>query len=180
MTAMKKKIIYIALLLIVFIAAFGGWKIYKQKNENSKSSSISEVNNKTSEQYQRKDNAKYLVIKEWGVKLPLTDNISDASYLYNSNNAVYLTTAGIEKITGCSGQKTIVLERGNGDDPIGSSTVSELNRENPSALKKVGNYYYALIVGSLGCATSPSSSQQSYINGVETSFHDAKNNLQQE
>ena len=171
---MKRKVIYLSVAIFAVLIAFFGWQLYRQKFN---SSAPKAVITKSSQDSQN-STSNSLVIKEWGVKLTLPENAKDTYYKYDSNLAVYLTTPEIENISGCRNQKTIVLERGKGDDPIGPSTVNELLRENPSALKNVGDYYYSLIVGSLGCTNNASSEQQTYFRDVVNSLQNAKNSLE--
>lgn len=78
--------------LIVVAVGFTGFYVYNTQKGSSNdpaqgtqaTSSRTEKAATNSEETKQTDTQKYLVIKEWGVKLPLTDEISDLQYTYNA------------------------------------------------------------------------------------------------
>ncbi|HSX34529.1 MAG TPA: hypothetical protein VLF62_02700 [Candidatus Saccharimonadales bacterium] len=115
----------IAALFVVVVVGFGGWTVLRSGSKdddggktNSKTSS-SNGKNRTS------NSQKYLVIKQWGVQLPLSDGISDAYYIVSSSthdpgtgeaNTVWLSRASLDD-TGCNAND---FEDGGSGSPVGA------------------------------------------------------------
>jgi len=83
-----------------------------------------------------KANATKLAIKEWGVSLPLTADVADATYTIGADGTAHITTGKItelaKSVTGCNtGINDIYIKR--------SSTASDVG----SSAAHVGSYYYA-------------------------------------
>jgi len=97
----------------------------------------------------------YLTIKEWGVKLPVSGDISDAYYLYKSDiDVVYLSKAAY-KDTNCAADSTTL----GAIDRFTASTKDELSGNNmlserPNAIH-IGNYYFAYQHPQAACDGSP-------------------------
>lgn len=142
------------LLVLVVIGLLGGagWYVWQSKNKNDQSTtSTSQADSKRENNKEApKDEvatAKYLTIKEWGVRLKLSDNIANATYRFEKPDYqwVYLTTPRLNELAQqtpeCSAAKeSITLNRAKpGDDRFGSPwKESELQEIGT----KWGDYYY--------------------------------------
>jgi uncharacterized protein (UPF0333 family) len=81
------------LLILVVIGIIGGagWYVFKSRSQATKS--LDSANNTTSYIAKQKSQPKttptkqYLEVKEWGVKIPLTSDISDLTYQASKNSA---------------------------------------------------------------------------------------------
>lgn len=120
---------------------------------------------KAGQTFTQPNTQKYLVIKEWGVKIPLTSNISDAYYTYDSKiDAVYLSKTRY-KGTDCAAD---------------SITLGVLDRYSVNAVKpqvsgvnaiKIGDYYYfyqhpqAACDGQVGNSTADFDSAKATVAG---------------
>lgn len=121
---------------------------------------------------------KYLVIKEWGVKLPLTATIDSAYYVFK-NDYVYLSTSTF-KGTQCDadGVSEGVLSRftPNQTDP---DTGSTYQAEGATAqATKVGAYYYSYRGPQAACADD--SATQDKADSIRQGFVAAAKKLQAE
>ena len=92
----------ILLLSLVLIVAVGFTGYYVWNTQNNKEDNKAEVAPATTTKQETKQDApspvkeeqKYLVIKEWGVKIPLSEKITDLTYRFNANEGtVTLKTA---------------------------------------------------------------------------------------
>lgn len=146
------------LILVIIILLFGtGWYIWHSKNQTNKSLDEAASNSSTVVKQTKKASSspssaqsltqstpstsqKYLTLKEWGLKMPLTSNISDAYYSYK-NGYMYLSLQSMSS-TSCSADATTlgVVSRFTSDekDP---QTDELYAKEFPNAAN-VGQYYY--------------------------------------
>jgi len=160
-----------AVLIVIVIALVGGsgyfvWKA--QKVVNTTYSNASKVAQSTPEKVTKKTNTSpqpqsYLVIKEWGVKVPLSDAIKDAYYIYTpktqgSGGYVRLSLDAF-KGTGCAADSTSIgeysrLQKGD-DDGFGNPfTPTE-------STPLVGSYYYEFIGAQAACSDDSAVSAKS-------------------
>lgn len=104
----------LVIVLVVTAAGLGGWYVWhkNQKTEPAKQSSNTANNNsqknETSQQTDPSEGGKYLVIKEWGVRFPLSEEIrGDVKYgiftLSSGNQVAYFTS---KKVVASSGTGT--------------------------------------------------------------------------
>jgi prepilin-type N-terminal cleavage/methylation domain-containing protein len=156
------------LIVIVVIGLIGtvGWLVYDrqkspkqsettQQSTNTQSDTKTTDSSKGTEQTQQK----YLEIKEWSVKLPVSSDVGSLSYTVKTNTASIRSTE-LDKLsgTGCTsnsinvvrGKATeIVLnEIGEGGstflEAYNSTTVDNANLNTRSIKAKVGDYYYVV------------------------------------
>lgn len=143
----------------VVVLGLVGWVFYnsfanQETNEtaNSTDGGNSKQNSSTEKSDSSQAETKYLVIKEWQVKLALTDSITDARYEAKSDNPKYisLTTAKLVDLSkqydecDIAKEGVAVIRSQPGDDHFGSPwTKSDLD----AIGKKVGDYYYWVDVG---------------------------------
>ena len=85
----------IAILLVVIVVLAGlvlaGWYVWKKnrKDNTSNKTSTSQTNQKDDKKQMASDpseGGKYLVISEWGVRFPLSSDISEAYYEFTAGN----------------------------------------------------------------------------------------------
>lgn len=87
-------VVVLVTVAVIAAAGSGGWYVW-QKNKNSEltdnkaASSIQNNSSKENKSVQNdpSENSKYLVIEEWGVEIPLSDEISKAYYLFRSDDS---------------------------------------------------------------------------------------------
>ncbi len=148
--------ILLALILVVLVG-FTGYYVYNsQKKDDNKAVTPAPANAAaTPSQPSAQDTQKYLVIKEWGVKIPLTAEIADANYYYN-NGYVYLSTDSIvKKYPECAADKTSLFAYGRFDDPNKQAEAPQggqtYGQAYPNA-PKVGTFYYTGATPQAACA----------------------------
>src|SRR3989344_3794966 len=120
----------VIILLIIGVMSFTGWHVLKQKDENTSSSitnfeECATAGNPVAESYQRQCSVNgqtfiekidqqnseqqqktYLGIKEWGVRITLTDATRDTKYAFaeGTTPAVYIYSKEVsDKYEGCMG-----------------------------------------------------------------------------
>jgi len=138
-----KKALLIAVALAV--VGFGGWKYMQNRDKTPVTT------NSNTAQQQTKDTSeggKYLVIKEWGVKLPLEENVKDVSYKLNNSNDISLTNPALEDFSNkhpeCNPFAVLLQRIKPGDDHFGSPWTKE---ELESLATEIDGYYYKQEVG---------------------------------
>jgi len=125
------------------------------------------------------DNPKYLVIKEWGVKLPLSANITDAYYYIRPGfpSGAYFSPSSL-KTTDCRANDISLagisrVKASDIDETTGKTVVSE----HPDAVK-VGNHYYVPDYPQAGCDASPAHIPQNV--DLRSEFSSAMRRIQTE
>lgn len=152
-------VVILLVLILVAVVGFAGYYVYNTQQNKKDTASQPATDKKltsanpaaTPAAPTAQDTQKYLVIKEWGVKVPLAKNIEDATYYYRAfedgGSAVYVSTKTISaKYPDCAADKTTVYAYGRFNNPnerneLVDKTMGELNPNAP----KVGNYYYYAI-----------------------------------
>lgn len=155
------------ILVVVIIGLLGavGWFVYdKNKTETTPASSTvtTPTTTPTTETTTPTDTTKYLVVKEWGVKIPLSSDVSGLYYEISTNKVGSFRTTGLDKLgtKGCK-SNSIIVARGKANDiPPNETDSTESNfkdyydgavREDDSPNSttttrdihlKIGNYYY--------------------------------------
>jgi hypothetical protein len=159
-----------SLLILVIVAIIGGtgWFVWHSKQQTDKT--LSETGNsqavnpskKTPATVSTSTSQKYLTIKEWSVKVPLTSADSDAYYVIKTDrpDTAYLSLQKY-KGTECAADNTSIgayfrFTKDQKDDLNGNTLLSE----NPGA-PKVGNYYFGAIHAQAACSTTSDSSEPS-------------------
>jgi hypothetical protein len=157
-----------SLLILVIVAIIGGtgWFVWHSKQQTDKT--LSETGNSQSVNPSKKTpttvststSQKYLTIKEWSVKVPLTSADPDAYYVINADrpDTAYLSLQKY-KGTECAADNTSIgayfrFTKDQKDDLSGNTLLSE----NPGA-PKVGNYYFGYIHAQAACSVSSDSAE---------------------
>lgn len=99
--------VILAAVIVLAVAAFGGWYVWQKNNEES----IADKSNQQTTQNQEQQNTdpedgKYLAISEWGVQIPLSDEISGAYYKLEKDGLeehVYLYDANFDQMINSNG-----------------------------------------------------------------------------
>lgn len=184
-------IVILLVLILVVLVGFTGYYVYNtQKKDESKAAAVPAPANvaATPAQPSTQDTQKFLVIKEWGVKIPLTDANADAYYVYKKfegGDAVYVSTKSIAaKYPECGADKTTLFAYGRFDDlnkfdDLYGKKFSELYPNAP----KVGDYYYTATPPQAGCAYTANGEidmeyQDSTILPARKAFSDAAQKIQ--
>lgn len=150
------EIILVIGLLIALVAV--GWLVYDR--QQSKKDSVSTTSQQQEVPHGGDESGlgdadtapadTYLSIKEWGVKIPVSGDISDAYYAMNEG-FLYLSK-GAYKNTGCAAES-------GGLGVITRFSESEKNNEANSPLVssavKINGYYYAYISPQAACEPGP-------------------------
>ncbi len=156
----------LALIMAIVIIGLGGyfaWQHSQDKKNSSKTPSTATQRQSTTPNTSahKKDDpsegGKFLVIKEWGVRLPYPDSARDVGLQYSldtENQSQGLTSIGFdaisEKLKGCLSLR-IWREPTSGPRPNTNSDKVEL--KGPITL---GGYYYTWNTGLTACDTSSS------------------------
>ena len=139
--------------MVALIAVLGWvfWQNFIQKqdtadevNSTAKVEDTPKTNDTTSQEPTGAQ--QYLVVQSWGVKLPLADTITDATYTVRENGAVLLSTKRIDTFcqekgwTGCSVGTISRGKAGESIDPSGTTFDASITYDITGT--RVGDYYY--------------------------------------
>ena len=83
-------IVILIIVIVLVLVGLAGWYVWnkqhpKKATTSLQTSSSTSNNNQTTQKAATQDQQKFLVIKELGIKLPLSDPIKDLVYTYNTN-----------------------------------------------------------------------------------------------
>jgi len=171
------------IVVIVAIIAIAAWFVWQsQKNtdktlnsaNNSLPTKVTSTPTPTTTATVTPAPTQYLVISEWGVKVPLTATISDAEYYYGgaSVDAAYLSTVSITaQYPLCADHEHSLGAFGRYSDPneeyIGGMSISQAF---PDAVK-IGQFYYYYTGTQAGCA--PNEAGEASTTATRTAFRQA-------
>ncbi len=147
----------VLLVLLVSVIGFAGyyvWNAQHEKKENTVQQTaqkqVSSNNTKPVEAPKTADTQKYLVIKEWGVKIPLTSGIEDAGYTTNPNGpaeteqSVWIyKKAYVDISSSCDKLSNITRFSNPSAKTDWYGDISTLGERYKNISYKIGNYYYA-------------------------------------
>lgn len=163
-SALLLLLVFLVLLILVLVFLFVRNRDNNNKQANKATSSTATQSTSTASTQQStstngQNAAKYLEIKEYGVKLVLTKDIEDAYYVIE-NGYPYLSVKSLEKYPSCnlnqnksSGSIAAVAKTKVGDDNYGSPWT-QADLEKASKLK-VGEYYYWIDLANGGACSDP-------------------------
>lgn len=160
-------VILLALLLIVAIGFTGYYVWNTQQNKKTASAETKTVavvtpqKTTTNPTPATQDTQKYLVVKEWGIKIPVDDSVDGLSYtLFGQKNTdgIRLSTTALKQISGTCTDNEFLVFRGKANDIVpaeiddpqnpsflqtyNSLTVDANNPTQRSFKLKIGDYYY--------------------------------------
>jgi len=124
----------------------------------------------TGKQFTGTAQPKYLVIKEWGVKIPYAGDDTFTYQLKAASNGsgIQVSSEQLAAKYGCAnyGAGSITRLRGNeAADPNGD-TAAQLQTTRPDIVTKLGNYYYLFVHDQAECSDIASSGYQSVANNT--------------
>lgn len=157
------------IVIVVVIIGFTGWYVWHSKQSADKifTQTGNSVVEKSSPQAKKSpvavspaDQKHYLVIKEWGIKIPLTNEYQDASYCYQPARTipdesvpdgpyVYLSSVSLGGQTvvdadgHCDGLDALARYK-MGDKMYLGGELTTFNEENAKDAVKLGDYYYMI------------------------------------
>lgn len=170
---MKRTFIVLIAVIVVGIGGYVGWQ-YLQASSDTKTTQ--NPNNQPTND--PSEGGKYLVIREWGVRLLLSENIKNAKYRYKDDRTIYLSTHKAEAIKGCEAGTTFSIQRAKKGEPIGPATVNELLQENPSILKQVDNDYYLFVAAPSNCASPQDQTGKLVLEEIRKEFSTASKSIE--
>lgn len=168
---MKKLLVLLIVIALVAGAGFAGYAYYtNNKNENKKQGGQQSTNTNADPS----EGGKYLVIKEWGVRMRLNDNIMGAKYKV-SQSTLTLTTSSFDSIIpSCQKVGAMAVGRVREGDPSNTSTPEEI-----AAATKVGDYYYLITGPHFSCLVEPTQEQDSIYAQARVGFTKAYETLEE-
>lgn len=180
----------ILVLILVAILGFTGyyvWHSQKKADDKKPVSTTSQPSSTSTKPVAAKSNQDFLVVKEWGVKIPLSANLVGAYYLRQSGlpNVAYLSVNSY-KGTNCAADQTSLgaINRftATAKDDDGNTMLSDF----PTAVK-VASYYYVYQHPQAGCDGQTSNSTATFdesaaatASALMTEFKSAVDKIQAE
>lgn len=161
------------ILVVVGIVGFTGWFVYHSKQVADKT--LAQTGNSSTVQLPKKPATKtpapvtaaptkYLVIKEWGVKIPLTKGIADAVYairVFNGGQSADLSTSSLtalDRACGVGGTPPGGIARQTAAAHAANQTKNDLVFY-PVYSNKLGNYYYQYSHAQSACSNNNAANQ---------------------
>ncbi len=153
----KGNVIELVIIAVLVLAVVGltVWRFVdtsKKADEDTAKQTASETANTENAQLDAASasNEGYVVIEDWGVKIPLSSSLKDLSYTHKKGYTLFTSTT---LASFCSGENSesnqVIVQRGKAEDTVSSSmgdsstSIRDYLDSNPEALyAKVGNYYY--------------------------------------
>lgn len=169
-------------LIILIIAIIGGTGYYvyqaNRKTANLLAVTAQETNSATQKSVAKTVKSvastptvtKYLVIKEWGVRMKLNANMSDAYYAFLPNETAnaYLSVSSLVALApGCAAtatsigvlfRQTIAEHQAALSNPGDSNAPGDIN---------IGNYYYGFMGAQAGCFDTTNTAAQTLYDSVQ-------------
>ena len=111
---------------------------------------------------------KYLVIKEWGVRMKLTDNLKDAYYVIkpDTSSSAFLSLQSLTAVAPeCAPDKISVGVLFRQTTAEHDTTVSEQTA--PYGDVRIGNYYYGYVGAQAGCFDSSNTAAENLFNSLQ-------------
>jgi type II secretory pathway pseudopilin PulG len=135
-------VVILLVLILVAVVGFAGYYVYNTQQNKKDDTKAAVANQTTTPAAQTTtDTQKYLVIKEWGVKIPVAAPIDDAYYVVKGDNVYFSTTAITNKYSDCAADKTTLYALGRYSDPNQEAFNGTMAQAYPNSIK-IGNYWY--------------------------------------
>lgn len=176
--------------IIIAIIAGVGWYVRdsnKKTNDilNSADKSSSPVARSTINKKETKTEAQYLVVKEWGIKMPLSSPITDAYYVVSTSsqtnghpNTMWLGLKSLDD-KGCAAASAntggayplgaLIKVSPDEPDPVSGTPYKQLNPDGVT----LGSYYYAYHSGIKGKTCAP----QPTLDSIDAAFKAASKEI---
>jgi uncharacterized protein (UPF0333 family) len=129
---------FLLLLMLVVMVSFAGWYVWNsnKKADTSLTSADKSSNTTAVAPIAAK---KYLVIKEKGIKIELTDQIKDTYYKVSNQGYIYLSLHRYDNMKGFESCAAEGGESGSGLAALSSAKVGDDNRGEPYTLADLNN-----------------------------------------
>jgi len=190
----------ILILVVIGIIGFTGWYVWHSRqatdktfNQTGNSEVVKGALSDTTQKNNQSSQQKYLVIKEWGVELPLTSDYYDATYCFQPAHHyaeysapdgpyVYLSSkslggqTSVDKNGQCDGLLAIARYKIGDTIIYGGGETEIFDRDKAKDAPKVGDYYYT--IEGPHTAYSEDSSTQAKASALAGYFMSVFNKLQ--
>jgi hypothetical protein len=106
---------------------------------------------------------KYLAITEWGVRVKLSDELSDMKYAYAKSDDGERTTFTFGRLTAlgiCQNDVGVAMTR------LTTENDPPFSIDNPEPIAHVGGYYYYIAYGGSPCYDSSDTEQMKVVNTI--------------
>ena len=106
---------------------------------------------------------KYLTITEWGVRVKLSDDMSDLKYAYTKDENGERTTFTFARLTAigiCQNDVGVAMTR------LVTENKTPFSIDNPEPIAHVGDYYYYLAYGGSPCYDDTNADQMKVVNTI--------------
>lgn len=158
------------LLILIIIAIVGGTGYYVLRSKNQTKETLNAAGNDTPAlpgNGTSRAPQKYLVINEWGVKIPILKGDEGLSYKMDSqNDSAQFRNSALDKLSdGCTDNSVVIIRGKAGDEVDGEEgsigTFSEIYKNPGDSLSgsfrsHIGDYYYLnSAVGGASCVDIP-------------------------
>jgi len=167
------------ILIIVIVAVISGigWYALHTKHQTDKilsqadkiSQSVPVQSNKSAPSSKSSAGQKYLVIKEWGVRIPYSSS-DTYSYVYRTDTPTIIDviSKNLSDKFGCTQFGAGEIGKAQGSDPSApdesSESVAQYDKENPGRFVHIGNYYYAFVHDQASCSETVTLEAQNAAN----------------
>jgi hypothetical protein len=177
--------------VIIGIVGFAGWFVYnsqKKTNQSLDNTNRTQANINKQAQAETKppEQAKYLEVKEWGIKIPVKEVPTlELREIVHGSYAAFSTPQlnGFKK--DCSGKNAVAVYRGKASENVptetgsNGSTYEEVSRDSTKLFSRVGDYYYVkLNYGHASCANNQDEekTEADITNKIERALHAMQQN----
>lgn len=150
----------VLIIIILIIIGFVGWYVW---HSSQKTNSLISSSN---QQAQSPQPVKYLVVKEWGVRLPYQGTNTYTYKMGADNTSVDVVSSFLSKDYGCTdgGAGTIDQLQATQTVTGGSQTVAEAAQAHPGTYGHVGSNYYEFVADTSACSSKVTTSVQNQAN----------------
>lgn len=137
------------ILIVIGIIGFTGWFVWHGKRATYKDLKASGTDQTVASQYKTVDGQKYLLVRDWGVEVPLSGTISSLTSKLESDGTVHFIYAPLRGTSCTVGGDVGVMTRFTASD-VDSYSGKKMTALYPDA-KIIKNYYYAAVPPDNGC-----------------------------
>ena len=160
-------VLILLIVIMLVIIGFAAWYVW-DKQHGSKATTPqnqqldrdnNQTNQSSNQQNTQSSNSKNnLVITEWGVQIPLTDEIFDAAYYINSSGgdetaAIYMTSFANIAANCRTATSGSIIRFTDPNMQLPSPFEGQTIGQRYGTSTKIGNYYYAYVTPQSTCGT---------------------------
>lgn len=182
-----------ALIIALILAIIGGTGYYVYNANKKASDTLAKASQETKSSTQKTVAKKakstttpatqYLVFKEWGVRMKLATNMSDAYYefLPNETGTAYLSTASLVALApACAPTSTSMGAMFRQTVADYQTAIANPSDANAPGNIKIGDYYYGFISAQADCFDASNTAAQALYDSVQphTGFVTAEKTLE--